>query len=116
MYGVGDLSTRDYERMLDLAAALLDRTERSESWSHIVAELVQALHGEVAMFHDNVHLQHNTGTPTAWTPSEVGRLPLQSLLRTHMHGHPLARFFAATGNLRSCCLSGLEGGVFAGQE
>lgn len=85
--------------MLDLTIAVLDSRAVEPAWQLVVDELVDALSGEVGWMYEDIDLQRNTGRPRAWAPAEVGRRPLESLLRAHMPGHPLALHLAATRDL-----------------
>ncbi|WP_336213863.1 helix-turn-helix transcriptional regulator [Nonomuraea sp. LPB2021202275-12-8] len=84
------LTSQDYERMLDLAVALLDSTEPELEWPRLTAELNDALHGALCLFLDNVQLLRGAGDVQAWAPDWPGELPLTTLLRANMGAHPLA--------------------------
>jgi DNA-binding CsgD family transcriptional regulator len=93
-----DLSSRDYERMVDLAVALLDSPQPGPPWSHVIGEIIEPLHGEMIAL---VDLQWaGTGRVEACAPDELeagrGRveacapdeLELDALFGRQLHEHP----------------------------
>lgn len=90
------LTARHYQRMLDLTIAVLDSHAVQDAWDQVVRGLVDAMSGEVGWMYEGIDLERKTGHARAWVPAEVARVPLASLLRTHMAGHPLARHLAET--------------------
>jgi DNA-binding CsgD family transcriptional regulator len=92
------LSARDYERMLDLAAAVMDTAAPESPWPLVADELARALGGTMVLLSD-VH--GPTATVAAWAPEWIGSLPLDRLLRKGLDGgHPLAEHYARTGDQR----------------
>jgi len=92
------LPARDYQRILDLTIAVLDTHAVQAAWDLVIAELVDALSGEVGWMYEDINFERNTGRPCGWSPVAVVRQPLESLLKTHMPRHPLALHLAATGD------------------
>jgi DNA-binding CsgD family transcriptional regulator/uncharacterized membrane protein len=97
---MGGLSARDYERMLDLAAAVMDTPAPESPWPLVAAELARSLRGGMVLLSDVNGLTGTAGID-AWAPEWIGSLPLNSLLRKGLQGgHPLARHYARTGDQR----------------
>jgi DNA-binding CsgD family transcriptional regulator len=92
------LSARDYERMLDLAAAVMDTAAPESPWPLVADELARALGGTMVLLTD-VH--GPAATVEAWAPEWIGSLPLNTLLRKGLDGgHPLPEHYARTGDQR----------------
>jgi DNA-binding CsgD family transcriptional regulator len=92
------LRSRDYERMLDLVAAMLAAPDPQGSWQEVVDELIAGLHGLMALFSD---VQNGHGRVRAWAPAWIGELPLDELLDRNLQGgHPLPRHYQLTGDRR----------------
>ncbi|QUQ62532.1 response regulator transcription factor [Kutzneria sp. CA-103260] len=90
------LSARDYERMLDLATAVMDTPAPTSPWPLVAGELAHSLRGTMVLL-SNVN--GAAGTIDAWAPEWIGSLPLNTLLRKGLDGgHPLARHYARTGD------------------
>ncbi|MFI9389005.1 response regulator transcription factor [Kutzneria sp. NPDC052558] len=97
---MGDLAARDYERMLDLAAAVMDTPAPESPWPLVAGELAQALRGTMVLLSD-VNGATGAAGIDAWAPEWIGSLPLNTLLRKGLEGgHPLARHYARTGDQR----------------
>ncbi|MEV6610331.1 LuxR C-terminal-related transcriptional regulator [Kutzneria sp. NPDC051319] len=97
---MGGLSTRDYERMLDLAAAVMDTAAPESPWPLVAEELARALGGTMVLLSD-VNGPAGTARVEAWAPEWVGSLPLDRLLRKGLDGgHPLPEHYARTGDQR----------------
>jgi DNA-binding CsgD family transcriptional regulator len=95
---MGGLSTRDYERMLDLAAAVMDTAAPESPWPLVAAELARALDATMVLLSD---VNGSTATVAAWAPEWIGSLPLDTLLRKGLDGgHPLPEHYARTGDQR----------------
>lgn len=88
---------RDYEKILDLALAVLDSPDVSAAWDQVVRQLVAVLPGEVGWMYEDIDLARNTGRPCAWSAPITARL-LETRLAINMPDHPLARHLAATGD------------------
>lgn len=93
-----DLPGRDYERMLDLAVAVLESREPHRMW-HLVGEsIVSALHATTTIFVD-LRWKVRTGTAEGWAPQWVGGTPLADLVQRRMRQrHPLFQH-ACSGQL-----------------
>lgn len=97
---MGSLSARDYERMLDLAAAVMDTAAPESPWPLVADELARSLGGTMVLLSD-VDGAAGTASIDAWAPEWIGSLPLDTLLRKGLEGgHPLARHYAETGDQR----------------
>jgi DNA-binding CsgD family transcriptional regulator len=97
---MGGLSARDYERMLDLAAAIMDTSAPDSPWPLVADELARSLDGTMVLLSD-VNGAAGTASIDAWAPEWIGSLPLNTLLRKGLDGgHPLARHYARTGDQR----------------
>jgi len=97
---MGSLSARDYDRMLDLAAAVMDTRAPESPWPLVAGELAHSLRGTMVLLSD---VNGSTGTAgiDAWAPEWIGSLPLNTLLRKGLEGgHPLAAHYARTGDQR----------------
>ena len=93
---MGGLSARDYERMLDLAAAVMDTPAPESPWPLVADELARSLGGTMVLLTD---VSAAAATIDAWAPEWIGSLPLNTLLRKGLQGgHPLARHYARTGD------------------
>jgi len=94
------LSARDYERMLDLAAAVMDTAAPESPWPLVADELARSLGGTMVLLSD-VDGAAGTASIDAWAPEWIGSLPLDRLLRKGLDGgHPLAEHYARTGDQR----------------
>jgi DNA-binding CsgD family transcriptional regulator/uncharacterized membrane protein len=97
---MGGLSPRDYERMLDLAAAVMDTPAPESPWPLVADELARSLRGTMVLLAD-VNGATGTAGIDAWAPEWIGSLPLDTLLRKGLDGgHPLAQHYARTGDQR----------------
>ncbi len=85
------LLTRDYERMLDLAVAILDTQSAEPPWSMVVGELSETLGCCMGILAD-------TDRITAWAPAEIGQLPLDALLAEYAPDHVLSRHYVSTAD------------------
>src|SRR5689334_11314168 len=83
---MSDLLARDYERMLDLAVALLEDPEGELPWSLVMEELTDALGCCMGILADD-------GRITAFAPRQIGELPLNDLLHEYAPEHVLARHY-----------------------
>ena len=93
---MGGLSPRDYERMLDLATAVMDTPAPESPWPLVADELARSLDAAMVLFAD---VSGTTASIDAWAPEWIGSLPLNSLLHKGLQGgHPLARHYARTGD------------------
>ncbi|MET9627279.1 LuxR C-terminal-related transcriptional regulator [Lentzea sp. NPDC006480] len=88
---MSDLLARDYERMLDLAVALLEDPGGEPPWPMVVAELADALDCCMGILAD-------AGRITAFAPHHIGELPLNDLLTEYAPEHVLARHYVSTGD------------------
>ncbi|MEU0884783.1 LuxR C-terminal-related transcriptional regulator [Lentzea sp. NPDC005914] len=86
-----ELLARDYERMLDLAFALLDDPGGDLPWSLVMEELTDTLGCCMGILADD-------GRITAFAPHHIGELPLNDLLRRYAPEHVLARHYVTTGD------------------
>ncbi|MEV6600110.1 LuxR C-terminal-related transcriptional regulator [Actinoplanes sp. NPDC051346] len=96
---MSEMSARGYRKILDLIMALLDCPNPPAWWSLVARELADALHGDASWLYRGVDLEINTAKLEAFSPEVIERVPLQSLLDTHMPRHPIARYYSATRNL-----------------
>jgi DNA-binding CsgD family transcriptional regulator len=95
---MGGLSARDYERMLDLAAAVMGTPAPESPWPLVAEELARALGGTMVLLSD-VNPPAGTARVEAWAPEWIGSLPLDRLLRRGLEGgHPLPQHYATTGD------------------
>jgi DNA-binding CsgD family transcriptional regulator len=94
---MSDLLARDYERMLDLAVALLEDPGGELPWSMVVAELADALGCCMGILADGRE-DPGAGRITAFAPHHIGELPLDDLLRRYAPEHVLARHYVTTGD------------------
>jgi DNA-binding CsgD family transcriptional regulator len=100
MKPMGRLSARDYERMLDLAAAVMDTATPQSPWPLVADELARSLGGTMVLLSD-VSTAAGTASIDAWAPEWIGTLPLNALLRKGLDGgHPLPEHYARTGDQR----------------
>ncbi|MGW4758181.1 response regulator transcription factor [Streptomyces chartreusis] len=96
---MGELSTHDYERMLDLAVALIENQNPEGMWHLVGEELVTGLGATTAIFVELHHRQHS-GRAEGWAPQWVGGTPLEELVHRRMRQrHPLF-VYASHGELR----------------
>ncbi|MEV6243070.1 LuxR C-terminal-related transcriptional regulator [Lentzea sp. NPDC051838] len=86
------LLARDYERMLDLAVALLEDPCGTPPWSLMLTELTDVLGCCMGIFADG------TERVAAFAPHDLGDLPLNELLGEYAPQHVLARHYVATGD------------------
>lgn len=96
-----DLSSQDYERMLDLAVALLESTQPELEWPLLAAELNDALHGVLCLFVGDMKPSRSVGHVQAWAPEGPSRHELDALVRQTIGDHPLAVYYAAHNHDRS---------------
>lgn len=97
---MGCLPAGDYERMLDLAAAVMATATPESPWPLVADELVRSLGGTMVLFSD-VNGSAGTASIDAWAPEWIGSLPLDMLLRKGLDGgHPLPQHYARTGDQR----------------
>ncbi len=95
---MGGLSARDYERMLDLATAVMETSAPASPWPLVAGELAHSLRGAMVLLSN---VDGATGAIEAWAPEWIGTLPLNTLLRKGLEGgHPLPRHYARTGDQR----------------
>ncbi|HKN52949.1 MAG TPA: helix-turn-helix transcriptional regulator [Amycolatopsis sp.] len=95
------LSSRDYEKMLDLAVSVMDCRNAGSSWSMVAEELVRALRGTTCVFsRSHRFVQHTIqlGDVQIWTPWYSGPVPDDAPERARMGSHPLVRHYAETGD------------------
>ena len=92
------LSTRDYESMLGITAALLDSDDPETFSRLVVEELVGSLHGAAGAY---IELHPATGEPKvmAWTPESPGQIVPTTQFDEFRHAHPLARHYEQTADL-----------------
>ncbi|GAA0986184.1 hypothetical protein GCM10009555_063060 [Acrocarpospora macrocephala] len=90
-----DLPSRDYERMLDLAVALLGSTQPELDWPQLAVELNDALHGVLCLFVDDMQPSRKAGHVKACAPEWADQLRLDALVRQTIGDHPLAAYYAA---------------------
>ncbi|MFS8104506.1 LuxR C-terminal-related transcriptional regulator [Lentzea alba] len=88
---MSDLLARDYERMLDLAVALLEDPGGDLPWTLVMEELTDALGCCMGILAD-------AGQITAFAPHHIGDLPLNQLLERYAPEHVLSQHYVATGD------------------
>ncbi|MFH0521404.1 response regulator transcription factor [Streptomyces sp. M41] len=103
---MGILSARDYEQMLDLTAALLNRSDSAPPWPYLVEGLIRSLHGTMSVM-AVLHWEKGTGQMHAGAPDSLGQERMDSLICTHMRAHPLMRLYAARGDRSPLTLDGV---------
>jgi DNA-binding CsgD family transcriptional regulator len=89
------LSSRDYERMLDLAVELAGSTTPELDWPWLTAELKDALHGTLCVFVDGLQASRKAGRIQAWAPQWPALPSLDTLVSQTIGDHPLALHYAA---------------------
>ncbi|MHC5259378.1 response regulator transcription factor [Streptomyces sp. UC4497] len=89
-----DLSVRDYEQMLDLAAAVYGDPGPGPSWPQLLTELGTCLNGDISVL-AALRWDAGTGRMIAGHPDWLGGRPMNTLITRHMRAHPLMRLFAA---------------------
>ncbi|TVT53618.1 response regulator transcription factor [Amycolatopsis rhizosphaerae] len=67
------LDSRDYERMLDVATAILHTHQPERLWPWLAEELLESLHGTAAI-HKDEEWTENRGTVHAWTSGGVAEV------------------------------------------
>jgi DNA-binding CsgD family transcriptional regulator len=92
------LLSRDYERMLDLAVAILDDSGTEPPWSIVIEELTDALGCCMGILADR-SWDSGAGRITAWAPRQIGELPLDDLLAEYAPQHVLAHHYVTTADL-----------------
>ncbi|GAA1673083.1 hypothetical protein GCM10009733_082780 [Nonomuraea maheshkhaliensis] len=85
--------------MLGLAADLLKSPHPEHSWSFVVTELLGALHGRMSVLVD-LDWRAGRGRMLAGAPEWLRQAPMNTLINTHMHEHPLMQQYAASKALR----------------
>ncbi len=96
---MGELSTHDYERMLDLAVALIENQSPEALWHLVGEELVTGLGATTAIFVE-LHHRWQTGRAEGWAPQWVGGTPLEDLVHRRMRQRHPVFVYAAHGELR----------------
>ncbi|MFF4881438.1 response regulator transcription factor [Streptomyces nigra] len=92
---MADLSQRDYERMLDIAVAVLESRTPESMWHLVGQEILEVLHATTTIFVD-LRWRERTGHTEGWAPEWVGRTPLAELVVRRMEQqHPLFRYTAS---------------------
>ena len=107
---VAELASRDYERMLDLAVAVMDSRNVDRTWSLVADELVRSLHGTTCVLsrsHRFVSRVIVLDEVEVWTPWFRGVLPPEAEERSRMPLHPLVRHYAETGDTEPRTVSDL---------
>jgi DNA-binding CsgD family transcriptional regulator len=87
------LVSRDYERMLDLAGDLIASQASEQAWPLVVAELADSLRGSISLLAE-LDWQAGSGHMITGVPDLLNRVPLDTLITTYMHVHPLMRLYA----------------------
>ncbi|MCX4767671.1 helix-turn-helix transcriptional regulator [Streptomyces sp. NBC_01275] len=96
---MGELSAHDYERMLDLAVAVIENPSPQAVWHLVGEELVTGLDATTAIFVE-LHHRRRTGRAEGWAPQWVGGTPLEDLVHRRMRQrHPLF-VYVSHGELR----------------
>lgn len=90
--GMSRLLARDFERMLDLAVALLEEPCDTPPWSLVLNELTDALGCCMGIFADG------SERVAAFAPHHLGDLPLNDLLGEYAPQHVLARHYVTTAD------------------
>ena len=96
---VGRLTHRDYERVLDLTAAVVDGMAGDDPWFLVADQLNDCLRGTATIFEADLRPEHRASLVAAWAPAGAGDRPFEPRLRAHGGEHPLAPVFAG-GELR----------------
>jgi len=89
----GQLSCRDYERILDLVVSALDNCERQPAWQLILEDLVATVQGTMGVV-ANLQWRLRTGHMVTGVPAWLGQTRMDSLIGTYMLVHPLMRLYA----------------------
>ena len=107
---VSGLSSRDYENMLELVVSVMDCRNADSAWSLVSAELVRSLRGTTCVFsqsHWSVRRTIQFGDVDVLTPWYCGPLPDDAPEAGRMSSHPLARYYAETGDNAALTVSDL---------
>ncbi|GIE94645.1 helix-turn-helix transcriptional regulator [Paractinoplanes rishiriensis] len=91
---MANLGVREYQRILDIVVAVLDGQEPDPPWTVITKGLNDALRGAAAIFHGEFRPALATANVLAWTPDEIGTIPLDERQREVGATHPLALVYA----------------------
>ncbi|RKN08590.1 helix-turn-helix transcriptional regulator [Streptomyces radicis] len=88
------LAARDYENMLDLAAAVLRGDDTEPSWQPLLAELSRGLHAPTVVMTEASWIRQE-GTARAWTPGPaLTRARMDGISgRMIEAGHPFLRHY-----------------------
>ncbi|MEU6392347.1 LuxR C-terminal-related transcriptional regulator [Streptomyces sp. NPDC046939] len=90
------LPSGDDDRILELAAALLDDVHTTLPWEQIVRELVEPLHASMGVV-VVLRWAAGEGKMVAGTPGSLGQSRMDRLISEHMRAHPLMRLYARPG-------------------
>jgi DNA-binding CsgD family transcriptional regulator len=91
---MASISVRDYRRILDLAAALIDGMQADSYQATIAGELNECLRGHATLFMNGFNPSARTIAGVACAPAEVASIPWAERAQVYGAEHPLAHAFA----------------------
>lgn len=97
-----ELSSADYQRMLDLAAAIFDGMAGSSPWGLIASELNDCFRGTATVYQGG---RWRPRDALAWAPEATGKKLWETPADQYGHSHPLADVYAAQGSAAALTVS-----------
>ncbi|MFI9200426.1 LuxR C-terminal-related transcriptional regulator [Streptomyces sp. NPDC053048] len=91
---MAQLHGRDYERMLDLAVAVLENDATESAWHLVTGHLLEAMGCDSATF-SVVDVAEGTGRIEGWAPARIGRFVGDLVPRRVRQHHPLLAYTAS---------------------
>ncbi|WP_370419224.1 response regulator transcription factor [Streptomyces sp. QH1-20] len=91
---MAQLSSRDYERMLDLVVAVLENDDPDALWHLVAGHLHEAFGCDTVLF-AGVDLAERAGRAEGWAPERIGHTVEDLIARRIRQHHPLLPYLRA---------------------
>jgi DNA-binding CsgD family transcriptional regulator len=102
---VADLTSQDYERILDLACHILENPRPEPPWQLVIADVAGTLGGTVGIFAD-LPKEPGPGHLQVWAHSDTGQPSGRSLGNEELTlGHPIVAYLAMAQDPRPVTVS-----------
>ncbi|WFB06006.1 helix-turn-helix transcriptional regulator [Streptomyces sp. LX-29] len=92
---MAQLLIRDYERMLDIVAAVLQHDDPDSAWKLIAERLHETLDCDNLVILSGIRVDERTGHADGWAPVSLGETLADVVQRRVRQKHPLVPYLAA---------------------
>jgi len=103
------LASRDYRRILDLAAEIVAGAGERSPWARVAAELNDSLHATTTVYHAGFDIRRRTVRGLEWAPASASWIAWEAHARECGEDYPLTSVCAEATLLEPLTISDLMG-------